>query len=108
MVVGTGRRGWILTYFEDRAAEPIDSLETGYKEKAGFRYNSQGWGLINQMTLAGFEDKIQNSVLELTNVKCQLDTQMETGVEGCLYKAGTRGRDQGQRKHFGSHCVDGI
>lgn len=47
------------------------------------------------MKLAGFEDKIQNSVLELTDVKCQLDTQMETGVEGCLYKAGTQGRDQG-------------
>lgn len=47
------------------------------------------------MKLAGFGDKIQNSVLDLTNVTYQLDTQMETGVEGWLYKAGTQGRDQG-------------
>jgi hypothetical protein len=40
MVAATGRRGWILTYFEGRAAEPIGSLETGSKEKGGFRYNS--------------------------------------------------------------------
>lgn len=68
MVAATGISGWILTYFEGRADRTYWWFRLGYKEKGGFKNNSQVWGLSNLMELAGLEGKLQSSVLYLRNM----------------------------------------